>query len=270
MRLNLFLQKAGIGSRREAERIVAAGRVSINGQRATPTTPVVEGDKVVVDGKPLSIETRSIPQLYMLNKPLDVLVTAKDSEGRPIIYDLPALKPSNYRKPLPRLMYVGRLDVNSEGLLLLTDDGAFAQLLMNPDTALARVYRVRVHGSLNDRALASIRKGVTIDGMRYRKAEIEQEEDKGGRTNSWYRVTLYEGKNREIRKLMEHFGCVVNRLIRTQYGPFQLGELERGALRQIAPAQVQALLKTLSQNQMFSHERKAVGERRQQNSPTRS
>jgi 23S rRNA pseudouridine2605 synthase len=241
VRLNVFLQRAGVGSRREAERLVAESRVQINGKQAIATTPVEEGDTVTVDGKPLAPSKRAQPRLFILNKPLDVLVSAKDPQGRTTIYDLPVLKGKN----LPRLIYVGRLDVNSEGLLLLSDDGPLAQTLMSPETALPRIYRVRVHGKLDARALALIRKGVTIDGIRYRKAEISQDEEKGGRTNTWYQVTLFEGKNREIRKLMEHFGCVVNRLIRTQYGPFRLGELERGNLREIAPAQVQALLDSL-------------------------
>jgi 23S rRNA pseudouridine2605 synthase len=242
VRLNVFLQRAGVGSRREAERLVAEGRVKVNGVKALPTTPVGEGDTIEVDGKQLSIVERRQPRLFMLNKPLDVLVSAKDPQGRPTIYDLPVLQDTK----LPRLIYVGRLDVNSEGLLLLSDDGPLAQTLMSPETALPRVYRVRVHGKLDAKALALIRKGVTIDGIRYRKAEIVQEEEKGGRTNTWYQVTLYEGKNREIRKLMEHFGCVVNRLIRTQYGPIRLGELERGRLREIAPAQVQALIDAIT------------------------
>ncbi len=245
MRLNVFLQRAGIGSRREAERIVADGRVQVNGATATGTTPVEEADKVTLDGKPIAIETRSVPRLFLLNKPLDILVSASDPQGRPTIYDLPALKESRYKKSLPRLMYVGRLDVNSEGLLVLSDDGALAQKMMDPSAALPRVYRVRVFGKLTDRDLETIRRGVTVNGIRYRGAAIEQEEDKGGRTNSWYRVTLYEGKNREIRKLMEHFGCVVNRLIRIQYGPLHLGTLESGKLNEVPEKNVLMLMQLL-------------------------
>jgi 23S rRNA pseudouridine2605 synthase len=241
MRLNVFLQKVGAGSRREAERLVADGRVKVNGIKAAATTPVEDGDKVMLDDKPIALEHAAPPRLFMLNKPLDILVTAKDSEGRPTIYDLPALR----IRTLPRLMYVGRLDVNSEGLLLLSTDGLLAQKIMNPAAELPRVYRVRVFGKLSDRDLALIRRGVTINRIRYRKAEITQEQDKGGRTNTWYRVTLYEGKNREIRKLMEHFGCVVNRLIRTQYGPFHLETLERGQLREISQLRVRGLVEML-------------------------
>jgi 23S rRNA pseudouridine2605 synthase len=241
MRLNVFLQKVGAGSRREAERLVADGRVKVNGAIAVPTTPVEEGDKVLLDNKPIALEHAAPPRLFMLHKPLDVLVTTRDSEGRPTIFDLPALK----IRGLPRLMYVGRLDVNSEGLLLLSTDGLLAQKMMNPAAELPRVYRVRVFGKLSDRDLALIRRGVTVNGVRYRKAEITQEEDKGGRTNSWYRVTLFEGKNREIRKLMEHFGCVVNRLVRTQYGPFHLETLARGELREVSQQRVRGLIEML-------------------------
>lgn len=247
MRLNVFLQRAGIGSRREAERMVAEGRVKVNDVVASATTPVTDGDKVVLDDKSIAIETRKLPRLFILNKPLDILVSASDPQGRPTIYDLPVLQASRYKKSLPRLMYVGRLDVNSEGLLVLSDDGALAQKMMNPAAELPRVYRVRVFGKLSERDLALIKRGVTVNGIRYRGADIEQEEDKGGRTNSWYRVTLYEGKNREIRKLMEHFGCVVNRLIRIQYGPLHLDKLESGDLREVPEKNVQMLIDLLGQ-----------------------
>jgi 23S rRNA pseudouridine2605 synthase len=245
MRLNVFLQKAGIGSRREAERMVAGQRVRINGEVADATRPVNEGDKVTLDGKPVSAESRGLPRLFMLHKPLDVLVTAKDDQGRKTVFELPALQPPLWGKDMPRVMYVGRLDVNSEGLLLMSSDGGLAQKLMDPKTQLPRVYRVRVHGSLSERDMDRIRKGVFVNGIRYRGAEILQEEDKGGRTNSWYRVTLYEGKNREIRKLMEHFDCVVNRLIRIQYGPFHLDKLEQGRIIEIKPDRVRKFLATL-------------------------
>jgi 23S rRNA pseudouridine2605 synthase len=252
MRLNLFLQKAGIGSRREAERLVAAQRVQINGVVAIATNPVSDGDKVAVDGKIVSVEGRSQPRLFMLNKPLDVLVTAKDKQGRRTIYDLPCLLPPQWGKEMPRVMYVGRLDVNSEGLLLLSTDGSIAQKLMDPKSQLPRVYRVRVHGKLSETDMDRIRKGVFVNGIRYRGAEIYQEEDKGGRTNSWYRVTLYEGKNREIRKLMEHFGCVVNRLIRIQYGPFHLDKLEQGKVVEIKPDRVRKFIATLKTGEKHS------------------
>ena len=246
MRLNVFLQRAGIGSRREAERLVADGRVAVNGTTAEPTTPVEENDEVTVDGDKVTLETKPLPRLFMLNKPLDVLVTTYDSEGRATVYELPAFNPQNARKALPRLMNVGRLDVNSEGLLLFSSDGPLAQAMMSPQTALERIYRVRVHGRLTSHQLERLSKGVTSNGVTYRGAHVTEEKEPTGK-NTWYQVILTEGKNREIRKLMEHFGCVVNRLIRTNYGPFELGELESGKLREIPPHEVKILIKDLQE-----------------------
>jgi len=241
MRLNVFLQQAGVGSRREAERLVEQGRIKVNGAVAAPTTPVEEGDKVTLDDKSVSPAKRDLPRLFLLNKPLDVLVTTRDSQNRQMVFDLPAFK-----KPgLPRLMSVGRLDVNSEGLLVLSDDGALAQAMMSPANALERIYRVRIRGRFMERELALLARGVTIEGIRYRGAQFEEETDKGGRSNSWYRVVLTEGKNREIRRLVQHFGGVVNRLIRTQYGPFELGSIEPGELREVPPRAVMRLMETL-------------------------
>lgn len=244
MRLNVFLQRAGVGSRREAERLVADGRVTINGEEASATTPVSDGDDIRVDGKKVAPSEAPLPRLFMLNKPLDVLVTTYDSQGRAIVFDLPAFHPKNNRKALPRLMNVGRLDVNSEGLLLFSSDGPLAQAMMSPATALERIYRVRVHGRLTTHQIERLSKGVTANGITYRGAEVTEERAPTGK-NTWYQVVLTEGKNREIRKLMEHFGCVVNRLIRTDYGPFHLGDLETGRLREIAPHEVRNLIKDL-------------------------
>jgi 23S rRNA pseudouridine2605 synthase len=246
VRLNVYLQQAGAGSRREAERVVADGRVKVNGVVATATVPVEEGDSVEIDGKPVAPASRALPRLFMLHKPVDFLVTHKDPKGRPTVFDLDCFKPSRYRQQLPRLMTVGRLDVNSEGLLLLTDDGPLAQAMMSPKTALSRVYRVRIRGRLTDKNIADLAAGVEIDGVNYRGAEFVEELGKGGRTNTWYRVLLTEGKNREIRKLIEHFGGAVNRLIRVQYGPFALGELESGALREVPVEQVRRLMEFIA------------------------
>jgi len=246
MRLNVYLQKAGVGSRREAERLVAEGRVSVNGIAAQATTPVEDGDSVSLDGRPVAPDTRPLPRLFMLNKPIDVLVTHRDHKGRPTIFDLPALKPPQWGAAMPRVMNVGRLDVNSEGLMLLTSDGPLAQAMMSPETGLARVYRVRVRGALRPEEIEALARGVVIDGVSYRGAEFVEEYGKSGRSNSWYRCVLTEGKNREIRKLMEHFGCVVNRLIRVQYGPFALEDLPVGAVREVPPAKVRAFLEHLA------------------------
>ena len=241
MRLNVFLQRAGIGSRREAERMVEQGRIQVNGTLALATTPVEDGDKVLLDGKSVSPAQAALPRLFLLNKPLDVLVTNRDHQNRPTVFELPALNVPG----LPRLMSVGRLDVNSEGLLVLSTDGPLAQAMMSPDSALERVYRVRMRGRFSEREIELLAAGVTVDGIRYRGAEFKEETDKGGRTNSWYRVVLTEGKNREIRKLVMHFGGTVNRLIRVQYGPFHLDQLEPGEMMEVPPRAVMRLIDKL-------------------------
>jgi len=247
MRLNVYLQKAGIGSRREAERLVAEGRVKINGTVAQATVPVEEGDAVMLDGRAVAPASKPLPRLFLLNKPLDVLVTNRDHKGRKTIFDLPTLNPPKWPASMPRVMNVGRLDVNSEGLLILSSDGPLAQAMMSPDTALARVYRVRVRGRLKPADIEALAGGIVSDGVSYRGAEFVEEYGAGGRSNTWYRVLLTEGKNREIRKLMEHFGCVVNRLIRVQYGPFQLDGLPSGSVKEVAPEKVAELLTYLAE-----------------------
>jgi 23S rRNA pseudouridine2605 synthase len=246
MRLNVFLQKAGVGSRREAERLVAEGRVSVNGATAGPTTPVEEGDAVTLDGKPVSAETKPLPRLFLLHKPVDVLVTHRDHKNRKTIFDLACLNPPLWPASNPRVMNVGRLDVNSEGLLLLSSDGPLAQAMMSPETALSRVYRVRVRGQLSPADVAALAQGITVDGVSYRGAEFVEEYGQEGRANRWYRCVLTEGKNREIRKLFEHFGCVVNRLVRLQYGPFALDDIPAGSIREVPPAKVKAFLDYLA------------------------
>ncbi len=251
MRLNVYLQKAGAGSRREAERLVAEGRVTVNGKIAEATTPVEEGDAVAVDGRGVAPESKPLPRLFMLNKPVDVLVTHRDPKGRRTIFDLAALKPPRWSPVMPRVMNVGRLDVNSEGLLILSSDGPLAQAMMSPETGLARVYRVRVRGKLSERNIADLAHGVVVDCVNYRGAEFVEEYGKGGRSNTWYRVVLHEGKNREIRKLVEHFGCMVNRLIRVQYGPFQLGDLTTGSIVEVPPDKVRKFLNFLEQRSLI-------------------
>ncbi len=243
MRLNVFLQKSGIGSRREAERMIADGRVSINGKVAKVTDPANEGDVVTLDGKAVAVETRPVPRLFLLNKPLDVLVTTFDKEGRSTIFELPNLSQPRWGDR-PRVMNVGRLDVNSEGLLLLSSDGQLAQAMMSPATGLERTYRVRVHGRLTPEQIKRLAGGVTADGVVYRGARVTEDREPSGR-NTWYTIVLTEGKNREIRKLMEHFGCVVNRLIRTQYGDFLLGNLEPGQVHEVPPTKVKLLIEDL-------------------------
>ena len=244
MRLNVFLQRAGIGSRREAERFVADGRVAINGKIALPIDPVEEADKVTIDGKHVTIASAPLPRLFMLHKPINVLSTTYDAEGRMTLFELPSLNPPLWKPSMPRVMNVGRLDVNSEGLIMLSSDGPLAQAMMHPTTGLERVYRVRVRGRLSPQNIEELSKGVTVEGISYRGADIVEEKAPTG-ANTWYQVVLTEGKNREIRRLMEHYGCVVNRLIRLEYGPFKLGDLKPGQVREVPPHNVERLLENL-------------------------
>jgi 23S rRNA pseudouridine2605 synthase len=179
--------------------------------------------------------------LFALNKPVDVICTTRDHENRRTIFELDALQDP----ALPRLMNVGRLDINSEGLLLMSSDGPLAQALMSPDMEMPRIYRVRVRGRLKPEDIEALREGVEIDGMFYRGAYFEEEGVEDFRANSWYRVELYEGKNREIRRLMSHYGCSVNRLIRVSYGPIHLGELKVGEMREVPAAVVRELIDEL-------------------------
>ncbi len=230
------IARAGLCSRREAERWIAAGRVSLNGEVLTsPAVTVVPEDKVVVDGKPLP--EAAAPRLWRYNKPRGLLTTHHDDRGRRTVFDaLP--------KDLPRVISAGRLDVNSEGLLLLTNDGDLARHLELPATGLARRYRVRAHGTVDEQALARLSKGVTIDGIRYgavsvrvdrrKQAPSDADDDMPGEaSNTWFTVNLREGKNREVRRVFEHVGLDVNRLIRLSYGPFQLGSLKAGHVEEV-------------------------------------
>jgi 23S rRNA pseudouridine2605 synthase len=241
MRLNKFLQQAGVGSRREAERLIEGGAVQVNGVLASVTTEVPEGAEVRVHGQPISVATAAQPRLFRYHKPVGVIITARDAQGRETLYEALAKLPDC--KKLPRLMPVGRLDLTSEGLLLLTDSGPLAQVLMSPATALARVYEVRVHGRLSPAQLERWRRGVQIEGIDYRGAEVAELEVSQSGQNAWYRVVLNEGKNREIRRIFEYFGCEVNRLVRTSYGPCELGTLKSRALAEVPAAQVTKLLK---------------------------
>lgn len=216
------LARAGICSRRDAERMIGESRVKVNGQVITsPALNVTESDQIEVDGKPVGAPERT--RLFLYHKPAGLVTTNRDEKGRATVFDkLP--------KELPRVMSVGRLDLNTEGLLLLTNDGGLARHLELPATGWKRRYRVRVNGQLDKARLDKLKDGITVDGVRY--ASIEVVVDKEG-TNSWLTVTLTEGKNREIRKVMEAMGLRVARLIRVAYGPFQLGNMPEGAVKEV-------------------------------------
>ena len=217
------IARSGLCSRRDAERWIADGRVAVDGAVLTsPAVTVTDASLVTVDGAPLPSPERA--RLFRYHKPAGVLTAARDPEGRPTLYDrLPA--------GLPRLMPIGRLDLTSEGLLLLTNDGDLKRRLELPATGWLRRYRVRVHGRIDEAALATLERGITIDGFAY--GPIEAKLDRVQGSNAWLTVALREGKNREIRKVMEHFGWTVTRLIRVSFGPFQLGKLAPAAVEEV-------------------------------------
>jgi len=222
------MARAGLCSRRDAERWIEAGRVEVNGKKLeTPACVVTEGDAIKVDGKLLG--TAQDTRLFMFHKMAGVVTTSKDDQGRATVFD---------RLPddLPRLMTVGRLDMNTEGLLLLTNDGELSRYLELPATGWKRRYRVRVHGRVDAKKLEMLKNGITVEGVHYKSIEAsidaDQFMDRGG-TNTWLSVVLIEGKNREVRRVMEAIGLKVNRLIRISYGPFNLGNMPRGAMVEV-------------------------------------
>lgn len=227
-RIAKFLARAGVASRRDAEALVAAGRVKLNNVAVGhPATFVAEGDIVTVDGQPVGTQ-RERARLFRYHKPDGLMVTHKDPQGRPTVFE--RLPPG-----LPRLVSVGRLDLNSEGLLLLTNDGALARHLELPANAWIRRYRVRAFGAPSPEQLGALAKGLTVEGVRYGPIEAGLDSRKGD--NVWLTLALKEGKNREVRKVLAHLGMKVSRLIRVAYGPFQLGDLPRGAVAEV-PAKV--------------------------------
>ena len=219
------IARAGLCSRRDAERLIAEGRVAVDGEVVTsPARNVTPANVVAVDGVPLAAPEQA--RLFRYHKPPGVVTTARDPEGRPTIYDrLP--------EGLPRLMPVGRLDLPSEGLLLLTNDGGLKRRLELPATGWLRRYRVRAFGRIDEARLAALKEGIEIDGVAYGPILAHLDSVQGA--NAWLTMGLREGKNREVRRVLEHLGLSVNRLIRVAYGPFQLGNLARGAIEEIRP-----------------------------------
>lgn len=222
-RIAKVLSRAGVASRREAERMIEAGRVSVNGKVIdSPALNVTERDKIVVDGK--AVSEPEAPRLWLYHKPTGLVTTERDEKGRDTVFDkLP--------EDMPRVMSVGRLDLNSEGLLLLTNDGGIKRKLELPSTGWVRKYRVRVNGKPEDATLEKLRKGITVDGEAFLGMSVTLDRQQGA--NAWLTIGLREGKNREIRRAMEAVGLTVNRLIRISYGPFRLGELKAGAVEEV-------------------------------------
>jgi 23S rRNA pseudouridine2605 synthase len=224
-RLAKVIAAAGICSRRQAETLITEGKVSVNGNSVTtPAFTVTAQDTIEVQGKVIQQKLKTEIRLWCYYKPVGLLTTHSDPQERPTVFK--ALPPD-----LPRLISVGRLDINSEGLLLLTNDGELARLFELPSSGLRRQYRIRVRGKISPQQLYSLKKGITIDTIRY--ASIEAELENQQTSNAWISMVLHEGKNREIRRICKHFGWPVNRLIRTHYGLFELKNLQPGQLYEI-------------------------------------
>ncbi len=222
-RIAKVVSRAGLASRRDAEEWITQGRVTVNGRVInSPALDVTANDVIVVDGKPLPPRERT--RLFMFHKPRGLMTTHADPEGRPTVFD-------NLPEGLPRLISIGRLDFNTEGLLLLTNDGGLARALELPDTGWLRRYRVRAHGEVTQAQLDELKKGVEVDGVKYGSIDATLERDQGA--NVWLVFAIREGKNREVRNVMAHLGLEVNRLIRVSYGPFQLGELAEGEVEEV-------------------------------------
>ena len=234
-RIAKILARAGVASRREIERMIEARRIAIDGQALeTPATLVTSLHGITVDGKPVNAPAPA--RLFRYHKPVGLLTTERDPKGRPTIYD--RLPPG-----LPRLMPVGRLDLNTEGLLLLTTDGELKRQLELPRTGVERSYRARAYGHVSQAMLEELIHGIEIDGVRYGSIDANLERRTG--TNGWIEMRLAEGKNREVRRVLEHLGLKASRLIRTAYGPFPLADLPTGAVDEVRQHDLVAFRKTL-------------------------
>ena len=225
-RIAKAMARAGACSRRDAEQWIAEGRVTVNGRKlSSPAFNVKEGDRIEVDGKPLAERERT--RLFLFHKPPGLVTSAKDPQGRDTVFDF-----IKEREPeLPRLMSVGRLDINTQGLLLMSNDGGLARALELPATGWKRRYRVRAHGETDQAALDRLAQGVEIEGVAYAPIEAKIERQQG--SNVWIAMTLSEGKNREVKRVLAHLGLEVTRLIRVSFGPFQLGELDEGSIEEV-------------------------------------
>lgn len=222
-RIAKVLARSGVASRREAEKMITDKRVSVNGKIITsPALNVLANAKILVDGKPIAAPDP--PRVWRYHKKRGLVTTERDPQGRKTVFDV-------MPKELPRMMSVGRLDINTEGLLLMTNDGGLKRYLELPETGWLRRYRVRAYGRPNMKKLEEIKNGVVIDRIVYRQVDLEVERKQGD--NFWLAISLREGKNREIKKLLEYAGLEVNRLIRLSFGPFQLGNLATGAVEEV-------------------------------------
>ena len=222
-RIAKFMARSGVCSRRQAEELIKQKRVTVDGKTVESPAFNVEGnEKILLDGEKLPVIEQT--RLWLYHKPTGLLTTHKDTANRPTVFD-------NLPPDMPRVISVGRLDLNSEGLLLLTNSGELSRKLELPANGWSRRYKVRVHGKVDTKKLAELEKGALIDGVQYGKVKIELESQNG--SNSWLVITLNEGKNRDVRKLMKSVGLEVARLIRLSYGPFQLGSLPKGEVKEV-------------------------------------
>ena len=238
-RIAKLLARAGVASRREVERMIADGRVAVDGKVLdTPAIKLESLKGVTVDGNPVAAP--EAPRLFAFHKPSGLITAERDPAGRPTIYT--ALR-NALPKNTPRLMPVGRLDFTTEGLLLLTNDGELKRAMELPASGVPRTYRARAFGDVSQAQLDDLMEGVEIDGVRY--GSIEADLERGSGRNRWIEMTLTEGKNREVRRVLEHLGLKVNRLLRTAYGPFELADLPRGQAVEIRQSDVERFRKSL-------------------------
>ena len=241
-RIAKLLARAGVASRREVERMIGEGRIALNGQvLETPATVLPDLRGVTVDGKPVA--RTEAARLFRFHKPSGLITAERDPAGRPTIYN--ALR-NALPQGAPRLMPVGRLDLNTEGLLLLTNDGGLKRAMELPASGIPRTYRARAHGDISQPQLEDLIDGITIEGVRYGPIDAHLERRTG--RNQWIEMTLTEGKNREVRRVLEHLGLKVSRLLRTAYGPFSLGDLPRGAAEEVKQVEVERFRKQLARD----------------------
>ena len=241
IRLAKKIAESGIASRREAERLIESGRITVDGEIITTPVFFVNGENVIcVDGKRISEKSDKII-IWKFYKPRGIIASKKDTQNRKTVFDF-------FDKKNDRLLYIGRLDYNSEGLLLFTNNGDIARKMELPSTALKRVYKARIFGNLSEDAVRKMKRGVTVKGIKYGSVEVKidkRDSSEKSSSNIWVTVSLSEGKNREIRKIMDHFGCTVNRLIRISYGPFKLNDLKSGEVSRADKKDVDKFIKSL-------------------------
>jgi 23S rRNA pseudouridine2605 synthase len=245
-RIAKIIARAGLASRRESEKLILDGKVKVNGKTiSSPALNLSRDDVVEVDGKLLSPPEKT--RIWMYHKPVGLISTSKDEKNRPTIFDkLPS--------EMPRVLSIGRLDLNSEGLLLLTNDGELKRRLELPSTGWLRSYRVRVKGRLNENMLEPLRRGISVDGTQFKPMQVSFDRQTGA--NAWLSIGLREGKNREIRKALSFLGLSVNRLIRISFGDFELGKLKKGEIEEVRSSIVKTLFKKEVDNREMKENQK--------------